>query len=261
MLQDIVIESCRHLLRPVVRFLLRQGVLWKDFAEVAKETYVEIARAEYGIEGRPTNNSRVSMLTGLSRREVGRVRDVLLDVVPHEHDRKGNRIAKILTAWHTDSEFTTTSGEPKTLSAAGFEVLLKSYAGDLPHTAVRKEMLQHDLIEELSDGAVRVLQRDYIYSSLDPEIIRQMGIALHDHATTLDHNLNDQRGGEPRFEGLADNVRIPDGAVDDFRSYVEERGLEFLKDVDAWLTAHETEDRDAATVRLGAGAYLIHNDH
>lgn len=243
-----------------MRFLLRQGVLWKDFAELAKETYVEIARAEYGIEGRPTNNSRVSMLTGLSRREVGRVRDVLLDVAPHEHERKGNRIAKILTAWHSDAEFTTSTGEPQMLSPARFEILLKCYAGDLPHTAVRKEMLKHGLIEELNDGAMRVLQRDYVYSSLDPEIIRQMGIALHDHATTLDHNLDDRSPSEPRFEGLADNIRIPAGAVDEFRGFVEERGLDFLKDVDAWLSEHETEDRDAATVRLGAGAYLIHNE-
>ena len=83
-MQDIVRQSCRHFLKPIVRFLLRHGVLWKDFAELAKETYVEIARAEYGIDGRPTNNSRVAMLTGLSRREVARVRDVLLEGVSQD---------------------------------------------------------------------------------------------------------------------------------------------------------------------------------
>lgn len=243
-----------------MRFLLRQGVLWSDFAELAKETYVEIARAEYGIEGRPTNNSRVAMLTGLSRREVARVRDVLLEVVPQHDERKGNRMAKILTGWHTDPEFTTPEGTPRDLSPVTFEVLLKCYAGDLPHTAVRKEMLQHGLMVELDNGNLRVLQRDYVYSSLDPEIIRQMGIALHDHAATLDHNLNEDRPGPSRFEGLADNAAIPADAIDEFRGYVEERGLEFLKDIDAWLSDHETEHNDARTVRLGAGAFLIHND-
>ena len=260
MLQDIVIQSCRHLLRPIVRFLLRQGVLWSDFAELAKETYVEIARAEYGIEGRPTNNSRVAMLTGLSRREAARVRDVLLEVVPQHDERQGNRIAKILTGWHTDPEFTAPDGTPRELSSVSFEILLNCYAGDLPHTAVRKEMINHGLVEELDGGHLRVLQRDYVYSSLDPEIIRQMGIALHDHAATLDHNLNEQRHGATRFEGLADNATIPADAIDEFRGFVEERGLEFLADVDAWLSRHETEDQDARTVRLGAGAYLIQNE-
>ena len=105
-MQDIVKQSCRHFLRPIVRFLLRQGILWQDFAELAKETFVEIARAEYGIDGRPTNNSRVAMLTGLSRREVARVRDVLLETGPQDEERSGNRMARILTGWYTDPEFT-----------------------------------------------------------------------------------------------------------------------------------------------------------
>ena len=259
-MQDVVTQSCRYFLRPIVRFLLRQGVLWKDFAELAKETYVEIARAEYGIDGRPTNNSRVAMLTGLSRREVSRVRDVLLEIVPQHDERTGNRMARILTGWYTDPEFTGPDGTPKKLSAVSFEILLKCYAGDLPHTAVKKEMLKHGLIEELDGGQLRVLHRDYVYSSLDPEIIRQMGIALHDHATTLDHNLNEQRPGKPRFERLADNARIPADAVNEFHAFVEARGLEFLQEVDTWLSDHQTNTQDATTVRLGAGAYLIQGD-
>ena len=259
-MQDIVRQSCRHFLQPIVRFLLRHGVLWRDFAELAKETYVEIARAEYGIDGRPTNNSRVAMLTGLSRREVARVRDVLLEVVPQDEERTGNRMARILTGWYTDPEFTGSDGRPRQLSPVRFEVLLKCYAGDLPHTAVKKEMLKHGLIEELDGGYLRVLHRDFVYSSLDPEIIRQMGIALHDHAATLDHNLDEDRSGKPRFERLADNARIPVAAVDEFQAFVEARGMEFLKEIDSWLSDHQTEVRDATTVRLGAGAYLIQSD-
>jgi len=243
-----------------VRFLLRQGVLWSDFAELAKETYVEEARAEYGIDGRPTNNSRVAMLTGLSRREVARVRDVLLEVVPHEDERNGNRMAKILTGWHTDPEFTATDGRPRDLAPARFETLLRYYAGDLPHTAVKKEMLKHGLITELDNSYLRVLERDFVYSSLDPEIIRQMGIALNDHGTTLEHNLNEGRVGERRFEGIADNTMIPASAIDEFQSYVEERGMKFLEDIDVWLSEHEAEDQGVHAVRLGAGAYLIRNE-
>lgn len=264
MLNDHVINSCRHLLKPILRFLLRQGVLWNAFSDLAKEVYVAVARAEYGIDGRPTNNSRVAMLTGLSRREAARVRDVLLEVVPQEDERQGNRIARILTGWHTDPEFAASDGNPADLPAGRFTVLLNCYAGDLPHTAVKKEMMSHGLIEETADGDVRVLQRDYVYSRLDPEIIRQMGVALHDHAATLDHNLNEERRSEPRFERLADNAKIPEEKVDAFQSYVEERGLQFLQDIDAWLSQHQVEDEDASimrTVRLGAGAFLIRDDN
>ena len=259
-LQDIVIDSCRHLLRPIVRFLLRQGVQWKEFAELAKEVYVDTARAEYGIEGRPTNNSRVAMLTGLSRREVGRVRDVLLDVAAHDQERQGSRLARILTGWHTDTDFLAADHTPKDLDAEAFENLLNRYAGDLPHTAIRKEMLTHGLIRELDSAELRVLERDFVYSSLNPEIVRQMGIVLHDHAATLDHNLNEDRVSTPRFEGIADNAAIPATSVDEFEKFVEERGMAFLEAIDTWLSEHQTNEHDAKTVRLGAGAYLIRND-
>lgn len=263
MLQDHVIRSCRRFLQPIIRFLIRQGVLWSTFSELAKEVFVDVARAEYGIDGRPTNNSRVAMLTGLSRREAARVRDVLLEELPNDYERQGNRMAKILTGWHTDPDFTSADGMPLELTPAGFTDLLNRFAGDLPHTAVKKEMLTHGLIETSTNGRLRVLHRDYIYSSLDPEIIRQMGVALHDHAATLDHNLNPERGAATRFERLADNATIPADKADAFHAFIEERGLEFLQDVDAWLSQHEIDDQDASgirTVRLGAGAYLIHDE-
>ena len=39
--------------------------------------YVDVAGRDYGLQGRPTNASRVAMITGLSRREVSRVRKTL----------------------------------------------------------------------------------------------------------------------------------------------------------------------------------------
>lgn len=260
MLQDHVIRSCRYFLKPIIRFLLRQGVLWSTFAELAKEVFVEVARAEYGIDGRPTNNSRVAMLTGLSRREATRVRDVLLEATPNDEERQGNRMARILTGWHMEPEFVGDDGLPRDLPESEFTDLLNRFAGDLPHTAVRKEMLSHGLIEALADGSSRVLQRDYIYSSVDPEIVRQMGIAMHDHAATLDHNLDPASRNSRRFERMADNASIPENKVEAFHAFVEERGLEFLRDVDAWLSRNETDDQGASanrSVRLGAGAYLI----
>jgi hypothetical protein len=265
--KEHVIRSCRYLLLPVVRFLLKHGVTWNEFGELSKEAYVKVAREDYGIEGRPTNNSRVAMLTGLSRREVARVRDALLDGKERAAEMQGNQISRILTGWHLDGEFTDEDGQPKDLSATGpsgsLSALLKRYAGDLPHGAIRKEMQQRRLIEELDNGDLRVLKRDFVYSELDPEIVRQLGIALHDHAATLEHNLDSNRPSARRFEAIANNERVTPRAVNAFQKLVESRGLEFLEDIDVWLTEHEIESKDdthAETVRLGVGVYLIYDE-
>ena len=265
--KEHVFRSCRYLLLPVVRFLLKHGVTWSEFGELSKEAYVKVARAEYGIEGRPTNNSRVAMLTGLSRREVARVRDKLLNGTERAAELQGNQISRVLSAWHIDAEFVGENGQPKDLPATGpsgsLAVLLKRYAGDLPHGAIRKEMQQRGLIEELDDGHLRVLKRDFVYSELDPEIIRQLGIALHDHAATLEHNLDSDRPSARRFEAIADNQKITPRAVNAFRKLVESKGLGLLEDIDLWLTQHEIEPREdtnAETVRLGVGVYLIYDE-
>jgi hypothetical protein len=153
-IKEHVIKSCRYLLLPVVRFLLRHGVTWSEFSDLSKDAYVLVARSDYGIQGRPTNNARTAILTGLSRREVARVRDRLVQGGVTAEENQGNRISQILTGWHVDSEFTDENGRPKVLPATGptgsLPSLLKRYAGDLPHGAVLKEMQKRQLIEELT---------------------------------------------------------------------------------------------------------------
>jgi hypothetical protein len=109
---------------------------------------------------------------------------------------------------------------------------------------------------------LRVLKRDYVYSSLDPEIVRRMGIALHDHAATLEHNLDESRPSAPRFEGIADNISMSPKALGAFQKLVEERGSTFLEEVDGWLAQNETDqttDANTHTVRMGVGVYFIYD--
>lgn len=264
MKKDHVIDAFRYLMRPLIRFLLRNGVTWDEFSSAAKDSYVEVARAEYGIQGRPTNTARVAVITGLSRREVARVRDRVLDATDRPVNRKGNRISQILTAWHVDKEFVDDNGGPKELPATGasgsLASLLKRFAGDLPHVAVKKEMLKLGLIEIMQNGHTKVLKRDYVYGSVDPEIVRQMSVALHDHAATLDQNLDADRKTPARFEGLADNVHVSPRSVQAFNEFVEDRGMRFLQEVDGWLSKHEidtSKSTNGREVRLGVGVYAI----
>ncbi|MBL0900763.1 MAG: hypothetical protein IBJ17_18960, partial [Reyranella sp.] len=72
-----VLAACRLLLRPLARLLIKSGVPWREFADLSKLSFVEVATREFGIRGRPTNVARVSILTGINRREVARLREIL----------------------------------------------------------------------------------------------------------------------------------------------------------------------------------------
>ncbi len=268
MIKRHVLAACRNLLAPIARLLLRCGVTWAEFAELSKEVFVDVARRDYGIQGRPTNNSRVAMITGLSRREVTRVRDVLIGEA-QAPEPPSSRVAQVLSGWHVDPDFLDDDGQPLVLPANGerrsLAALLKRYAGDLPHGAFLKELQQLGLVEKNGSDGFRVLARDYLRGPADPDIVRQLGVALHDHGATLAHNVNTERTEPARFEGMASTPRLAPRYTRAFAKFAEDRGQTFLEEVDAWLVRHEVKESekkgaDGHGVRVGLGVYLIRDD-
>lgn len=257
-----VLKACRYFLAPVVRLLIRSGVSWNEFAELAKLEFVSVARKDYGIQGRPTNSARVALMTGLSRREVARVKDILEGELEPDAEEY-NRISRVLAGWHLDSDFQDETGAPLVLSEKGGQGsitgLFDRFAGDIPHGALLKELMQLHLVEKTPAG-FRVLARDYIRSGADPAMLRQAGLALHDHATTIVHNINVDREGALRFERMASEINIDPSALASFEELLQERGQKFLEQMDGWLTLHRSDGDQGnrgKKMRAGVGVYLI----
>ena len=70
-----ILDAFFVVLRPIAKILLRYGIGFREFAEVAKSAFVDVASSDHGIRGRPTNISRVAVMTGLTRKEVRRIRN------------------------------------------------------------------------------------------------------------------------------------------------------------------------------------------
>jgi len=264
-LKQAAFASSRLLLKPVVRLLLRCGVTWKELAELVKLVYVEVAAEDFGKHGRPTNASRIAILTGLSRREVKRVKEAL--------GRRGNagfmaverinHASRVLSGWYQDAEFRSASGKPRLLpieGERGFAALSKRYAPDIPPTAMLKELSSVGAIRITNEGRVRALARYFMPVSLDPDAVVRAGSVLADLAGNVVYNQLRTADERSRFEGRATNVRVRRVARKAFEKYLETRGMAFLEDVDAWLSAHEAKSAGEKTDRLGVGVYLIMDD-
>jgi Family of unknown function (DUF6502) len=260
------LAAARQWLKPAIHVLLRSGVTWREFAELAKSVYVEVAAARFGKRGRPTNVSRTAMLTGLPRRDVRKQREKLAGA---DAGLTGyvTKASLILTAWHLDPEFLDKRGKPRVLPLEGergsFLALMKRCGGgDVRPTTVLKELVSAGAIRQRSDGRLQVLQRHYIPHAMDAELVRLWGTVLADVATTYGHNLTRSSHEASRFERAAVNDRIPASVVAEFQRFLEQEGQAFLERVDAWLTAHQVqvqgqEEGSTRLARLGAGVYHI----
>lgn len=258
--KSFVHSACRRVLRPLASMLLRFGMTWREFSEISKSVFVQAATEEFGIHGRPTNVSRVSILTGIARKEVKRQRDLMLADGPAIKG-KTTDATRLLSGWHQDPEFLDSQSKPKILKETGdeasFEILFARYGGDIAMPTMIKELVKTGGMERLASGEFRVLMRYYQPSLADSENLQFAVDRIHDVIRTMNNNVFVGESNVPRFGGFAANDAIPIEAIPAFRDYMDKRGQAFLEEIDDWLTEHA--DKSATppikTARVGISLF------
>lgn len=264
-------SAFRRLMKPLVRILLRHGISFKEFAEVVKSVYVDVASQDFRLAGKRQTLSRIAIITGLTRKEVGRIAEILKRGDTPEINYV-DRVSNVLGGWHQDPDFTGPYGIPKELTfdsdpGRDFTELVKRYSGDMPVRAMLEELLRVKAVEELPEGSLQVRSRSYVPLQIDPSSMEFMGLALRDLAETLDHNLNAKTKGSLTPQGLFERrvwttTGIPKARVAEFDTLVRVHGQALLERLDNWLTRYQVSPEDAAradkkNVKTGVGIYLF----
>ncbi len=266
-----VLSACRHLMAPIVGILLRNGVTYKELANLCKQIYVQVAAKEFGIRGRDTNLSRIAILTGIDRKEAARIKAELGNNDESDAFQQGqDRMTRVLSGWHQDKDFLNAEGSPKTLRFDGdvcnFCQLVRRYGGDMPAVTILKEFKRCDIVSEDGEGNLQVLKRYYIPSQSDPGALLRAGSVINDLSSTLYYNLyksETSKNNPLHFERRATNMQMPPEKAEAFRKFVAQEGQIFLEKMDAWLTENEIKPDENNTspetqaIRLGVGTYLI----
>ena len=247
-------------IRPIARALLRCGFGYKDFAEVSKLAFVQIATEEYGLRGRPTNISRVAVITGISRKEVGRIRSS--EDAPNDTGPKGTPAGEVLHRWHTDAQYLDEYGDPKVLSVEGdgvsFRSLVRGVVGDIPPGAMKSELVRVAAVEETDDGRLKALKRHFIPARIDDRILHGLDTAIAYLGSTVAYNANPGRQGQPRFERVVSSVNIDCQDFEAIRDSTHEMLEDFTVAYDDFLSSHESHNQLAnATGEIGVGFYFF----
>lgn len=256
-------------LRPIARALLAGGIGYREFSEITKKAFVDVATQDFGIRGRPTNISRVAVMTGLTRKEVRRIRKAT-DEYPSHIDVKDTPIAQILHRWHTDSEFLKDNGEPRSLvydkGRGSFASLVKKYGGDVPPGAMRTELERIDAIETLEDQTIRPTTRITYNVDLHDKLVGGLTKILYPASLNLVHNLRRSVDTDWWANMLTHTNYIKSSDRGRFMRISNDRIKEFAKSVDdlqsgfeaAYNVDQDGEPSDSRTV--GVGVFYFEED-
>lgn len=254
--------ALRMMLKPLVKLLVSQGVSHGDFSEAAKDVYVEVAIRHFDTSPK-VNQSKVAILTGLTRKEVRNVIDRAMREDAHARDH--SRPARVLAGWHSDPRFLGPYGVPLEVpyesSVDGgtpcFVDLVKTYSGDMAPRPMLKELMRVGAVVETDKKMLKVVRRDFIPEALSGEAVERLGQVANNFFSTAARNIEKKMPDSGLFERIvfAENGVTPT-TVALFDEFVKKRGQEFLEELDNWLVSREKLEKDVPrSIQTGFGMY------
>lgn len=253
--QRKILDALLMTLRPLARALLRSGIGYTEFADMAKLAFVNVAAEEFGVRGRATNTSRIAAMTGISRKEVKRIKDLgpgaLVDDFVTE-----SPASVVLQYWHSDPDFVAADGQPAVLEYDSgdnsFAKLVAKYAGDIPPGAMRAELKRVGAVEEADAKRLVALHRHYMPKGVDERLIIGLQDILAAGADTLAFNCDPKRvaGVDTRYQTVASVDGVLEEHLPKIRADIRQQLTSVGNDVSDYLEDYET--RDKASIEIGS---------
>lgn len=256
-------NAVQKLLLPLVRILLRNGIPYGAFADMARRAYVEIAEKEFALPGKKQTVSRISTLTGLTRKEVTRLQ--ALETKSREaNTERYNRAARVIGGWVRDKTYHDKKGRPADLPLEGegrsFSALVRSFSGDIPPRTITDELARIGAIEILDNRYIRLLTRAYIPRGDQAEKIAILGTDVADLINTIDHNLTCEPD-EAYLQRKVSYNNIPPEMLPALTKKLANKAQTCLESMDRLLAAadrdHNPRLKGAGRIRMGIGIYYF----
>ncbi len=255
-----LVAALRRVLRPLIRMMLSHGIRFQTFCDLVKSTYIQVAEVEFAIENKAQTDSRISLLTGVHRRDVKRLRSESL--AASSLSLQASLSAQLLAKWSGRSESLDSQGVPLPLprlaSKGGensFEALVQSISKDFRARVVLDEWLRQ--------GIATLDEEDYVHLAPDAFVSPQgmeekafyFGQNIHDHLAATVHNLSGE--SPPLLERCVYYDKLTTESIKEYERIARTAGMRALHTVNRH--AIELQKRDEgkadAVYRTNFGIY------
>ena len=261
---EVLEAAASRVLRALARVLLRYGVSVQAFIDLSKRAYIAAATRDMALPNRKMTQSRLALVTGLTRKDVAR-----LSAAGEGADERAlariNRAGRVVAGWRRDAAFCDAGNAPAPLRLDGerpsFADLVRRYSGDIPYRAVLDELARSGTVV-VDGGTVSLIDRG-MPSTDEGDKLALLGIDVSDLVDSITHNLQADPAAS-RFQRKVMYDNLPREAVDEFRRLAADQSQRLLEQFDHWLAQRDRDASGAAggtgRVRAGVGIYLFEED-
>lgn len=257
-----LVRAVKRVLRPLVRLLLSQGLTYPWLSDLLKEIYVEVADHDFRLDSKRQTDSRVSLLTGVHRKDVKRLREAVAsarDITPPAISLGAQLVAR----WVTHPDYLDEEGSPIPLArlasqggARSFEALVVSVSKDIRARAVLDEWVRLGVARIDANDNVSLNVDAFVPAQGYDEKVFYFGQNVHDHIAAAAANVAGAQA--PFLERSVHYDTLTPASVQEMTSVAERLGMQALKGANR--RAAQLAERDAADPaarhRVNFGVYF-----
>ncbi len=262
--EKILAKALTSMLKPLVRLLIHQNITYPGFLNLLKNTYVEVAETSFEIKGKRLTDSRISLLTGVHRGDVKRIRNEQI-TQPTEKEIKASLSAQIMSVWTGHQAYLNLKEEPKVLyryaheGHPSFEDLVFSISKDKHPRSILDEWLHQGLIKlEKQDGkeTVTLINKGYVPEKDFEEKLFFAGKNIGTHLSVVTHNLEGQ--SPPLFDRAVYYHHLTEASVQTIECASKEKLMIALTEINQLANQLQEQDIQAnnAIHSMHVGAYF-----
>lgn len=261
--QDPFETALAALLAPLAQAMVARGVTLGQANEALKRALLQAALETS--ESRITD-SHASLLTGVHRKDIKRLRETDRDESPRQNV---NAAALVLSCWATAPEFQGEDGAPRDLARSGsgqrlgFDDLVRHTRADVAPGTMLRALLDQGAVEQLADGCLRLRSHTLIPGTSTKEQVAAYQATLSAHMVAATHNLLSPPGAIRHFDRAVRYSHLSEQSVDALNNLASVKTQALLEEINAEarrLQEADSAQEDAsapASGRFVLGAYIL----
>ena len=243
------------MLKPLIKLLINQGVSYSGFLDMLKTTYVEVAEESFTLESKRQTDSRISLLTGVHRGDVKKIRSELKASLS-DKEIKASKSAQIMAIWTGHQAYLDSDGKPASLAITSndnersFEELVLSVSKDKHPRSVLDDWLSQDRIV-INDNKVSLKEIAYVPSKDFEEKLFFAGKNIGEHLSVVAHNLANVE--HPKFDRAVYYSHLSQASAEQLENNAKTKLMSVLVEINA-----EANKLKQADSHLEDANYSIH---